>query len=93
MPHNTEILSLLIWSSDEIRIDTLRGKGSATPPTLDQPKKKPQLTRGCGVLNNIPVFGINAEGHTEDHEGLVLFESADQEHIKDTADAAERFAQ
>ena len=45
MPHNTKILSLLIWSSDEIRIDILRGKGGATPPTLDQPKKKPQATR------------------------------------------------
>jgi len=96
MTSSVKILSLLVWSGDETKPDPgERGKG-LTPPSPELPKAVPKTTRGSGAKANIPIFGINIKDHTQDHLGLVLFESADPllhaNDIADTADAAKRFA-
>jgi len=97
MASTKKVLSLLVWSGDETKPDGgQRGKGLSTTPAPALPKAVAKTTRGGGAKANIPIFGLNTNGHTEDHQGLVLFECADPllhaDYIADTADAVKRFA-
>ena len=95
---NIKKLSLLVWSGDETKPDGgERGKGlSALREDEEALPKVPKTTRGSGAKANIPIFGLNTNGHIGDHRGLALFESADPllhaGYISDTADAVKRFA-